>query len=63
MADDKNKKDNRDRSKAAGGEEYEVRYLAEREGITTEEAKSLIRRHGNDRKMIAEAVKKLKGAG
>jgi hypothetical protein len=54
-----NKKDNRDRSKAASGEEYEVRYL-EREGITTQEAKTLIRRHGNDRKMIAEAVKKPK---
>lgn len=63
MPDDKTKTDNPDRMRVAGGEEYEVQYLAEKHGITVEEAKTLIRRHGSDRKMIEEAIKKLTGAG
>ena len=41
MADDKSKTDQRDRAKVAGGEDYEVRYMAERMGITVEEARVL----------------------
>jgi adenosine/AMP kinase len=63
MPDDKTKTDTSDRMRIAGGEEYEVQYLAKKHGIAVEEAKTLIRRHGNDRKMIDEAVKKLTGAG
>ena len=63
MADDKTKTDQRDRAKVAGGEDYEVRYLADKMGITADEARNLVRRYGNDRKKIEEAVKKLTGAG
>jgi len=56
MATPDRKTDNSDRMRVAGGEEYEVQYLAKKHGIDVEEAKTLIRRHGNDRKMIDEEV-------
>ena len=34
MPDDKTKKDNRDRMRVAGGEDYELDYLVEKAGIT-----------------------------
>ena len=37
MADDKSKQDNRDRSRVAAGEDYEVQHLADTTGITTEQ--------------------------
>lgn len=56
MTDDKSKRDNRDRSQVAGGEDYEVQYLAEQSGITAKQARTLVRRYGNDReKLMAEA--------
>jgi hypothetical protein len=63
MADDKTRSDGRDRAKGAGGDDYQVRQLADKMGITADEARNLIRRYGNDRKKIEEAVKKLTGAG
>ena len=63
MTDDKTKTASHDRMRVAGGEEYEVRQLVEKNGVTDSEARVLIRRHGNDSKMIEEALKKLKGAG
>ncbi|TIX40701.1 MAG: DUF3606 domain-containing protein, partial [Mesorhizobium sp.] len=48
MPDDKTKTDNRDRSQAAGEEDYEVRHFAEEAGITPEQARTLIKRHGTD---------------
>ncbi|TKB28976.1 MAG: DUF3606 domain-containing protein, partial [Mesorhizobium sp.] len=38
MADDKTKTDSRDRSRVAGGEDYEVRHFAEEAGITPDQA-------------------------
>jgi hypothetical protein len=56
MTDDKSKRDNRDRSQVASGENYEVKYLSDQTGITPEQARTLIRRFGNDReKLMAEA--------
>jgi hypothetical protein len=56
MTDDKSKRDNRDRSQVASGENYEVQYLSDQTGITPEQARTLIRRFGNDReKLMAEA--------
>ena len=57
MADDKSKRDNRDRSRVAGGEDYEVQYLAEQTGITAEQARTLIRRHGNNREKLMQEAK------
>ena len=60
MADDKSKKDNRDRLRVAGGEDYEVQYLAEQTGITPEQARELIKRYGNDRETLVAHAKNLK---
>lgn len=38
-----------DRARVAGGEPYEVRYLAEKHGISQQEAQRLIDQHGNSR--------------
>ena len=63
MADDKSKRDNRDRSKVAGGEDYEVRYLAEKTGISSAEARDLVDRFGNDRELLLNQAQRLKKTG
>jgi hypothetical protein len=63
MADNKTKRDNRDRSKVAGGEDYEVRYLAERTGISSVEARDLVKRFGNDRELLLRQAQSLKKSG
>lgn len=60
MADDPRKEDNRDRSRVSGSEDYEVRYFAEQNGISTEQARDLIRRFGNDRETLNREAQKLK---
>ena len=42
MPDDKTKMDERDRSKVAAGEDYEVAYLSKRHGLDVEVARRLI---------------------
>jgi hypothetical protein len=59
MADDKNTQDNRDRGKVAGGQDYEVQYLAEKTGISPDQARELIRKHGNDRETLERAARSL----
>jgi len=59
MADDKTKTDSRDRSKVAGGEDYEVAYLSEKAGITPAQARELIKRYGNNREKLMEHAKNL----
>ena len=63
MADDKSKRDNRDRSKVAGREDYEVRYLAEKTGISSAEARDLVDRFGNDRELLLHQAQHLKKSG
>jgi VIT1/CCC1 family predicted Fe2+/Mn2+ transporter len=63
MADDKSKRDNRDRSKVAGAEDYEVRHLAERTGISSTEARDLVDRFGNDRELLLHQAQRLKKSG
>lgn len=60
MADDKSKRDGRDRSKVAGGEDYEVRYLAEKTGISNIAARDLVKRFGNDRELLLRQAQSLK---
>ena len=60
MADDKTKTGKPDRSRVAGGESYEVSYFARKHGFTTEQARELIARIGNDRASLDAAVEKLK---
>jgi hypothetical protein len=61
MADDKSKRGKQDRSRVSGGQDYEVRDFAKKHGITQEQAKELIRKHGSDRKKLEAEAKKLKG--
>lgn len=60
MPDDKTNVGGPDRSRAAENEEYEVRYLAEKHGLSTEQARELIARVGNDRGKLDEAAQKMK---
>jgi hypothetical protein len=61
MADDKTT-DDRDRSRVAGDEDYEVRHFAEEAVITPEQARTLIKRHGADRKVLHEIAESIKGS-
>jgi hypothetical protein len=60
MADDPNKEDSRDRSRVSGSEDYEVRYFAEQNGISIDQARELIQTHGNDRETLNAAAQRLK---
>lgn len=62
MADNKDKQDGRDRSKVAGEEDYEVRYFADQNGLTREQTRDLIARHGNDRATLEREAAKLRNA-
>jgi hypothetical protein len=61
MADDKSKRGGPDRSRVAGGQDYEVDHFARRHGITAQQAKQLIDKHGNDRSRLDVEAKKLAG--
>ena len=61
MPGDKSQTGGQDRSRVAGGQEYEVRYFAERHGITVEQAQQLIDRHGNSREELDRAAEQMKG--
>lgn len=58
MADNKNIRDERDRDKVAGGQGYEIDYLAKELGVSTDKIKAAIKAVGNDRKKIKEYLKK-----
>ena len=63
MADDKGKRDYRDRDRVSADEDYEVQYFAEQNGITPQQVRDLIKKMGNDRKTLIEAAAALKGKG
>lgn len=54
MADDKNLRNDRDRSRVAGNEEYELEYVAKRYGVTIEEVRAAVQQVGNSREKIEE---------
>lgn len=60
MADDPNKQDGRDRSKVAGGQDYEVQYFAKTNGVTPDQARELIETYGNDRATLEREAKKMR---
>jgi hypothetical protein len=47
--------------KVSGSEPYEVAYFAKKHGITQAQTKELIKKHGNDRKKLDAAAKRLSG--
>jgi hypothetical protein len=52
MADNKRNKGGRDRSRVAGGQEWEMAYLREKMGVSTQAINGAIRAVGNDRKKV-----------
>jgi hypothetical protein len=58
MADDLSNRGAPDRGRVAGDEGYEVDYFARKHGISADQARELIRKHGNNRAVLdAEAAK------
>ena len=56
MPDDKSNVGEPHRSRVAGDQDYEVRYLADKYGLSQEQARELVRRIGNDRAKLEEAA-------
>ena len=50
-----------DRSRVAAGDPSEVRYFANKHGLTSEQVLDLIKEHGNDRATLEQAVASIKG--
>lgn len=61
MSDDKKNAGEPDRSRVAASEPYEVEYFARKHGLTADEARDLISRHGNDRETLDRAAEGMKG--
>jgi hypothetical protein len=59
VADDKNNRGEPDRSRVSGSEDYEVEYFAREVGITPDQVRELIKKHGNDRETLTREAKKL----
>lgn len=57
MADNKDIRDGRDRSRVAGNEPYELQHIAEKHGVTVDEIKKIIDRVGNSREKIEEQLR------
>ena len=57
MADNKDLRDGRDRSKVAGDEEYEVTYLAQKLNVSAEEVRRAIEQVGNSREKVEEYLR------
>jgi hypothetical protein len=56
MPDDTNDRGGQDRARVSGEQEYEVRYFAEKHGLSIDEAQRLIDQHGNSREKLEAAV-------
>ena len=61
MSDDTNERGAQDRARVSGEQEYEVRYFADKNGISVEQAQELIDQHGNSREKLDEEAERLKG--
>lgn len=60
MSDDLTNRGAQDRARVSGSEGYEVEYFARKHGITTEQARQLIREVGNSREELDAAAERLK---
>ena len=57
MADNKDLRDGRDRSRVSGSEEYELQHLAEKLNVSTDEVRRAIEQVGNSREKIEEYLR------
>lgn len=62
MADDKSKRDFRDRDRVSASEDYEVEYFAKQNGITLAQVRALIQKVDNDRAKLTAAAKALRAS-
>ena len=58
MADDKDVRDGRDRSRVSGSEDYELQHLAEKLNVSTEEVRRAIEQVGNSREKLEEFLRR-----
>ena len=56
MSDDKSKVGGQDRSRVSADESYEVEYFAGKHGISQQEARQIIERHGPSRQACDRAA-------
>ena len=57
MADNKNIRDERDRSQVDGHDPNELQYIADKYGVSIEDIKTIISRAGNNRNDIEKELK------
>lgn len=60
MADNKQNVGEPDRSRVSGSEDYELDYVAQKHGISRDQVRQLVEKHGNDREVIDREAAKLK---
>jgi hypothetical protein len=60
MVDNKQDVGEPDRSRVSGSEDYEVRYFADKHGISMDQARELIATHGNNREELDRAAEGLR---
>lgn len=60
MPDNKSHIGEPDLGRVAAGERYEAQHLARHAGISTDEARELIERFGNDRETLEREARKLR---
>ena len=60
MPDDKNMRDQKDRSRVAGQQDWEVDYMMEKTGASKEEVERAIAAVGNDRNKVEEYLRNRK---
>lgn len=60
MADNKQNVGEPDRSRVSASEDYEVRYFADKRGLSMDQARALIRQHGNNREELDRAAEALR---
>jgi hypothetical protein len=58
MPDNKDSRDQRDRNRVAGDENYELSYLQEKLGVSREQIRSAIEAVGNNREKVEEYLRK-----
>jgi hypothetical protein len=61
MPDDKTKVGQPDRRRVSADQDYEVRNIAEKFGLTASQVRELMLRVGNDREDVERAAKELSG--
>jgi hypothetical protein len=58
MADNKNARDGRDRSRVSGSEDYELQHIAEKLNVSRAEVRKAIEQVGNNREKVEEFLKR-----